>query len=376
MSIRSLLLPIALLLLSATLARADEPAQPWYKRLSIHGFADVYYSYNFNAPADGANFLPGVGTSGKRHNEFSLNLGVVEMNLDPEPVGARLVLGYGTGTEVLHGGEPAAGARDDGAGVGREAWRFLQEASISVKIPVGNGLVITGGVFPSHIGFEVMASKDNWNYTRSWVADLAPFYQTGIRLAYPITSHVSAQLHVLNGWQLIVDNNAAKTLGAQLMWSSDRVTASWNLLAGPELPGDNTHWRVLNDFYLILRPAGWISLAAVGDIGLQQQIDNTQALWYGAELFVQSLPQPWLALALRGGLFLDQKGAISGTAQTLYEGTATVELKPMPGLAVKLEGRYDHSTADVFSTGARDADGAPQKTDHQVLCLLGGVVSF
>jgi hypothetical protein len=367
-------------------ARADEPAQqapppapaaepqPWYKRVSLHGYADVYYSYNLNRPADRANFIPGVGTTGKRDNEFSLNLGALELNLDPEPLGVRLVLNYGTGTEILHAAEL------EGTGVGPAVWRFVQEASLSYKAPIGNGVIITGGIYPCHIGLEVLASRDNWNYTRSWVSDLAPFYQTGVRISYPFTRNFSAQLHVVNGWNVVADNNSAKSLGLQLMWNSDRLQIAVNALVGPELARDDEHWRFLGDVFVVGRPARWFNLAAVFDVGYQQiplvPESPEGTLWYAAEGYLQFVPVKQLSVTLRGGFFHDPDNGISGTAQTLGEATATVEVRPLDGLSVKLEGRHDRSTAAVFHTGERDETGAILKSTTQTLLMLGGVAWF
>ena len=62
-----------------------------------------------------------------------------------------------------------------------DVWRYVQQASVSAKVPVGRGLVIEGGIYPSHIGMEGLASQGNWNYTRSWLGEYSPYYQTGIK---------------------------------------------------------------------------------------------------------------------------------------------------------------------------------------------------
>ena len=56
------------------------------------------------------------------------------------------------------------------------------------------------GIYPSHIGFDGFASQTDWNYTRSWMADYSPYYQTGIKATYAFDDAWSAQIQVLNGW--------------------------------------------------------------------------------------------------------------------------------------------------------------------------------
>ena len=78
--------------------KAEEPSQ----RFELHGSVDTVFAYNFNRPADHANFFPGVGTSAKRHNEVTINLAQADFVLRPEPVGFKLSLGFGNAPEVVH----------------------------------------------------------------------------------------------------------------------------------------------------------------------------------------------------------------------------------------------------------------------------------
>lgn len=162
-------------LLSAAGASAQDPSpepspspSPSPAALRVGGFVDAYYAYGGNRPADHANFFPGVGTSAKRHNEFSVNLAQVDLTLDPDPVGFRLALGFGTAPEVVHAAEVR------GVAVHPDVWRNLVQASVQWKTGVGRGLLLEGGIFPSHIGMEAFQTKDNWNYTRSWLGELSP----------------------------------------------------------------------------------------------------------------------------------------------------------------------------------------------------------
>jgi hypothetical protein len=72
---------------------ADTPAAT--PQLTIHGFVDGVFAYNFNRPADHVSFFPGAGTSAKRDNELAINLAQVDFTLAPEPVGFKLALGFG-----------------------------------------------------------------------------------------------------------------------------------------------------------------------------------------------------------------------------------------------------------------------------------------
>ncbi len=65
----------------------------------------------------------------------------------------------------------------------------------------------------------------------------------------------------------------------------------------------------------------------------------------------------------------DSSGATDGA-------TLTLEHRPVPRLVLKLEGRSDRSSANVFATPSVDAEGQPLLVRSQLLVLLGVVASF
>jgi len=332
---------------------------------------DTYFAYNGNRPIDHANFFPGVGTSAKRHDEFSVNLAQLDLTLDPQPVGFRLALGFGTSTEVVHGFEPT------GPFVGPEVWKHIVQASVQWNTGVGRGLLLEGGIYPSHIGMEAFQTKDNWNYTRSWLGELSPYYQAGVKLAYPFSEHWSGQLHVLNGWQTIGDNNDGKSLGTQIAYSGAKLSASLNGFLGPELPGDDDDLRALGDVVVTWKATPSLSLGASFDAAREGRPDGSHVTWTGVGGYARfAPPDSRTALALRGEYYDDGDGAISGIAQTLKEVTATLEHRPADHLILKLEGRYDKSSADVFGSDDLGPDGTPLLKRSQFLILLSAVAVF
>lgn len=336
--------------------------------VQLSGFVDVFAAFNPNFPADQANFLPGTGTAAKRANELGLNLAALTLSRAPAPVGFVLGLGVGQATEIVHAGEPG------GVATGLDVLRLVQQASVQVK--AGDALTLEAGIFPSHIGFEVFYTKDNWNYSRPWIGELSPYYSAGVKASYSFTPHLSGQLHLLNGWQVTGDNNQGKSVGTQLAYSGERIAASLNTFLGPELPGDNRSLRGLFDVVVLASLGDKTQLALSGDAAFQQRPGEEAAPWYAAAAWLRVTPREALAVALRAEVFHDPAGAISGTSQTLAGGTATLALRPRPSLLLKLEGRYDASTAATFSGPNTDAAGAVIGVPSQALALLGAVVSF
>ncbi len=200
------------------------------------------------------------------------------------------------------------------------------------------------------------------------MGEYSPYYQTGIKASYAFDPHWSAQLHILNDWQLISDDNRTKAVGTQLQWTNDRSTIAFNTFAGPELPGDDSHWRLFGDITAQFKVTAAHTAGATMDLGWQDRTRGA-ALWHGAGVYWRTAFTEQVALALRAEYYKDRDGFMSGTQQLLLDGTVTLEVRPADHLILKLEGRYDTSDASVFtaSNGTSKAQG---------LVLASAVASF
>ncbi|HQQ76295.1 MAG TPA: porin [Thermoanaerobaculia bacterium] len=336
--------------------------------VTLHGFVDAYATWNPNRPSDRNNFEPGTGTTAEKANQFGLNLAALDVSLDAKPVGFHIVGVAGTGTDVVHAAELHV-----------DTWRHVSQASVSYRLDAGRGVLFELGIQPSHIGYEGFFSKDNWNYTRGWMGEFSPYYQTGLKVATSFDDHWSGQLWLLNGWQNIEDNNDGKAIGTQIAYAKDALGLTVNTFFGPELANDDAHWRSFVDFVGTLKISSKVNIAASVDLGRQTRPQAAAASWQGASLWLQYLlrksssssSSPSLALALRVEVFHDPDAAVSPVSQTLFGSTLTFELRPHPQVILKLEGRYDRSTADAFG----GPDG-PLTKREEFLLALGAVATF
>jgi hypothetical protein len=338
--------------------------------IQLHGFVDVYADWNPNRPSDRDNFEPGTGTTAGRANQVGLNLAALDVSLDATPLGFHVVGVVGTGTDVVHAAELHV-----------DTWRHVFQASVSYRLDAGRGVLFELGIQPSHIGYEIFFSKDNWNYTRGWMGEFSPYYQTGLKVATSFDDHWSGQLWFLNGWQNVEDHNNGKAIGTQVAYAKDALGVTVNTFFGPELRDDSSHWRSFVDFVGTLKISSNVQLAASVDLGRQTRPQAAAASWQGASLWLQYLlrksssssssSSPSPALALRVEYFHDPDAAVSPLSQSLFSSTLTFELRPHPQLILKLEGRYDRSTADAFG----GPDG-PLTKREELLLALGAVATF
>ncbi|MGH9750742.1 MAG: outer membrane beta-barrel protein [Candidatus Polarisedimenticolia bacterium] len=351
-------------------AAGEAPAPDPARRMEISGFVDLVAARNFNEPAEHANFLPGLGTSAKRDNELSINLAQIDFVLPPEPVGFHLAAGTGTALEVVHAAEVR------GVATHPDVWRNVVRASLQYRTK--GGLLVEAGVYPSHIGSEAFQTKDNWNYTRSWLGELSPYYQTGVKLARPLGGRWSAEVHLLNGWQVIADNNRAKSLGWRFAREAEKVSLSFNGIVGPELPENDHDLRALVDTVALWKATPSWSFGVSVDAAREEQPQGDVARWWGGGLYARLAPPGTrAAVALRAEYYDDGDGAISGTPQILREVTLTLEHRPAEQLILKFEGRYDRSSAEVFAGDLLDLSGAAVRDRReQTLFLIGAVAVF
>lgn len=305
---------------------------------TVDGWLDGYYAWNKDRPGSAINFYTGIGTTGERAGELALNVAALQIQRDPKPFGFHLTLVAGDSADVVHAAEPH-----------RHPFRNVYQASVTYDAKV---VQLEAGVYPSHIGFEAYFSKDNWNYTRGWLGELSPYYQTGVKVSRTINKHWSAQMHVLRGWQNISDPHAPKALGTQIAYSDSAWSASFNTYL------DNH--RKFGDLAATYKFTPKLSIGASVDHGRQ-----SPANWFGAGIWTRYALDDRNALAFRAERFRDPDAGISGFSQTLNEETVTYELRPLKHLILKFEGRRDHSTAPVFNNS----------TD-QKLAIASAIVTF
>ena len=173
------------------------------------GFLDVAYTHNFNNPNTNLNQLHIFDTDA---NSFSTHM--VQLMLERpadgdgsgmDRLGFRARLNFGLDARVTR-------ARTNFApGTSNNELDF-QEVYGEYIVPVGNGLKVQAGKINTLIGYEVINSFENANFSRSFMFGLGQaFTTTGIRLTYTFNPIVTASVGLINGWDNVDDNNKGKT---------------------------------------------------------------------------------------------------------------------------------------------------------------------
>ena len=231
----------------------------------LGGYAELFYQWNFNQPVNGVTNFRGFDT---RHNSVTISNVVLDTAGSVGPVSVRIALQYGHTPETYYLSEPASPATAGAGATGTQVWKFLQQALIGYRAPLGRGLLFEGGIYLSPIGIEGMAIKDQWNFSRSNLFFGLPFYHTGFRVSYPLTARLTATLHAVNGWNSVVDNNTPWSLAGELAYVvPERLTLHFVYFTGIERSTsapEGQPWRHLFDAYATLQPRAWIALSLHG----------------------------------------------------------------------------------------------------------------
>jgi Putative beta-barrel porin-2, OmpL-like. bbp2 len=342
--------------------KQDDTTMDFFRRIEFSGFADTYYTYNFNKPQKPCTTIGGVAVFNclynfnVAHNSFSLNMAEVSLAKTPTAdsrAGFRVDLDYGPTQALVTGGEPG----------GQSIYQNIGQAYVSFLAPVGSGLAIDVGKFVTWNGNEVIKTKDNWNYSRGLLFAWAiPYYHEGLRVAYNATDKVTLTGYVVNGWNNSVDNNEGKTVGATItIKPSAALALTENYTGGPEQNNDDTDWRQLSDTIVTYTVNKMVSVAGNYDYG-QDKVNGSKVDWQGIAGFLKVQANDWFALAPRVEYFDDKDGFQTGTAQKLWEATVTAEFKHKDGVVMRLEYRHDMSNVPYFNSDASIASKKNQDT--------------
>jgi hypothetical protein len=335
-----LLLYLLLILSQASLLlggqRDDKP------KVTFGAFADFYYAYDFEKPASRDRAFT---TQPARHNEFNVNLAFIETEISADRMRGRLALQTGTAVNLNYSAEVN----------NRDLAQLIQEAVAGYR--VAENLWIDAGIYFSHIGFESWISRDNWTYTRSLCSDFSPFYQTGVKATWQTSPKVALQLHLLNGWQNIAENNGSKAIGMQVAFTpSDRVSLAYNNFLGNE-QSDSLASRVrfFNDVVLKFSLSPSFQIAGMVDFGIEEKAMGTgSSTWYDFLLLGRYQLTSFFALAGRVEYFGDKDQVIVKTGTMdgfqVYGGSITADVNLAPNLSWRLEARLLKNQDAIYPT--------------------------
>ncbi len=406
----------------------SEGGDAWYDAIELSAFVDAYASVNYNFPkpqhdslnADGSPRQANLLRQFDRSNGFALSWVGVNASYAPDPVGATVSLRFGPTANLIAGSGFSGDASSYDSANGLS---IVKQAFASWKPGGGDSMFqLDVGKFDTPYGAEVAESHLNLNYTRGLLFASQPLFHTGLRGSFAISDAFDFKIIAVNGWNNTFDNNAGKSLGAQLNFhvhgrdGEDLLGASLGYMGGPErddhdtvvcsqentkvdtasgkcvsspmTPAGDTYvfdrpttntkgLRHLVDLVVVANPIERLRLMLNADFGAERRRDSDNPSqfntfnYFGVMAAARVAIVDQLGIAARGEYFRDNGGFLVAERpdvhKDLVSGTLTLDFLPADFLTIRLDGRLDWASHEIFNKGLRD------KTGTQVTTTLGVV---
>jgi len=358
--------------------REEEPKSLWRYGL----YLDLSYAVDFNFPE---NHLWRSKVTTQRVNDPNLNMALAYVRKDAnESSRWGMEFALQAGRDVT-GEIPNASLRFGDPYKNADTFSHFSRANVSYLAPVGTGLTLTAGLFNSFIGYDSFYARDNFNYTRSYLADNSPYFMFGVAAQYQFGDAVKTAFYVINRYNFLSYPNDLPAYGTQVSWAMlPELTLTQNLYYGPDQSNTQLkYWRFFSDSILEWK-RGDVTVAMAYDIGTEQAIPQAggqQVFWTGGAIWTRwQLARPW-AIAIRPELYYDPDGTLTGAKQFIKAVTTTLEYKlyyAWTTTIFRLEYRFDNSTGPQggFYTGGQVAPGVIGLAPSQNLLFFSALWSF
>jgi hypothetical protein len=340
----------------------DKVTLNFFKNTEIGGLVDVYWQYNSN------QVPPLYQAFNVLYNSFDVSMAELWVAKTPttdSPIGYKVRTTFGSAADLM--------ASASLQFLKESPYKNIEEAYGSYLAPVGKGLQIDVGKFVTNAGAEVIEAKDDWNYSRSLLFQLAiPLYHSGVRLTYSPNDKVTLMGGVINGWNVVNDNNTGKSVMASVTYKpTGSVSLVENYIGGPEQPNDNSNWRNLSDTVLSYTVNPQLSLMANYDYAHDTNAaDGSSVHWQGVAGYLKYQANKYVAVIPRVEYYTDPQGFVTGIDQNLTGATVTLEVKPADNFIWRIEYRGDFSNQSPFV----NSSGTAKK--NQQLFIVGFLYNF
>ena len=321
--------------------------------LYLTGYVTSTFTYSFAATD---NIL--VGRFYDRYQkQFMINaaeLGITKpVDTGKLDAGARIELLFGQDAAVTQSAGFNLGSNGD-----------LTEAYVVLNVPTGGAdhwIQFKLGKMWTIMGYEVIDDviDPNLDVGNQFVY-LENFTNTGLGVDFKFGPKVDAQLRIINGWDVVVDNNSALSFMGRLgLTPSPAVTIGLLGFVGPEQADNNDNLRYGFEGLGTFKVGSKTTIIAQLDYGAEEGLlpdpDENATWWGGGVWFVQDLSAT-LNLALRGDYVDDTNGVRSSgvlgyavaDARQYGSVTATLNIHLFPKATIRPEFRIDFSSLDDY----------------------------
>jgi len=380
------------------------------KGITLSGYVDTSYTEQFeghnNLTTD--KLFSGTGPYGSGQaigRQFdtvndNFNINAVKIALEkalPDKndwaAGFRIDTIYGADARILNAASGGNGSITSGSSAGTTTSSdfYLEQALVKFRIPVGNGLDIYAGKFVTFLGYEVIESPANPNFSRGLLfTNAIPLTNTGVYGDYKFNDTFEAKLGIVDGWN--TSNSAFNTnafadqsFGGKAITGQLNVNApgknanlTFSFIYSPEIDTNAVGNGPFNDFggprppstagvYVLDLWGNWtptFDKSGNTTLGFNVDYGSDSYSWYGAALYAQYKLTKVITLAARGeylhsdagadkfgnGGYETDGGGFAESSQDDFSETLTVSFAVWDNLLTRVEYRFDDLSKGTTGT--------------------------
>jgi hypothetical protein len=325
-------------------------------KLSISGFADAYYRYDFSKQA-GNNKTSFTNS----HNSFELGMASVKLEHNIDKVGMVADIGFGRRAEEFSYND--------------EKSRFSIKQLYITYSPVEN-IKLTAGSWATHVGYELVDPIGNRNYSMSYMFSYGPFFHTGLKAEATAGKH-SFMLGITNPTDFKSTTSSFKYIIGQ--YSTSIADGKWksylNYQGGNMSDTSNIHQLdlVINGTITDKFSVGYNG-TVVRNRTHGKEIAAVSRKWWGSAVYVNVDPTAKFGLTLRSEYFNDDNSTTSvfssaGRGGNVFANTLSANIK-ISALTFIPEIRHENASQAIYAK----TDGSGRKNSTNF--LLAAVYKF
>jgi hypothetical protein len=315
---------------------AAEAEEEESKGITISGFVDGYYMYNFNKTGFPTSFT-------EAHNSFALGMANVVFAKEGK-VGFVADLAVGPRAEVANG--------YSGSTLSAIKQLFVTYSpSDAVKFTFGN--------FGTFVGYELIDAPANVNYSMSYMFSNGPFYHTGLKADFALGESFGAMVGIFNDTDRKIDEVAGKHIGLQLSTTQGALTSYLNFLYGIEAEGGDGV-KDVTGFQVDLTTTYEVSEKLLLGLNVTNKTSTNgddSSGFLGAAAYLKVGLTEKVALGLRGEYFGRTDGIDTTDDDSVLAFTLSGNIMLGEGLTLIPEFRFDKGNSDAVFF---NSEGAPK----------------
>lgn len=343
-------------------------------KLKLGGWVETGFSGNPQAPRNKSNYPVSFNDGA---NQFKLHqlYAYIEKEIDTSgnawDIGMRADLLYGTDAKF------SATTNFDTTIFGDNPKHQLVFPQLYANLyaPIGNGLTLTIGHFYTLIGYESVMSPSNFFFSHAYTMRYGePFTHMGAMLSYPINANFTIKSGIVTGWDSLSRHIPNYMGSASYVTDNEKTSLTLALITGDARTA-NLHENHNRTMYSIVLEH-WFSekLHYIFQHDFATEVktaESPSAAWYGINQYLLYDISNQLEAGLRFEWFRDKNGTRvmgDGNTEDFIGVTAGLNYKPIAGITLRPEIRYDRATRHHVFKDGRDKD--------QVLLSASAILRF